>query len=648
MEKQTNNELQNIYLLPFLMALFQFCFLFVALIASAFFFEQRVLLIASFCVCVWCFFFIRSIIKGRIIRINVYNFLLIILFAFICFCLIRQSWFSHYLRLDAIERIFEGKTFIDTLYHSAIAESIVTNGYPSIQQNAPTLLPYHCFSHWIIACISRVLGVPCYITYNYLFPILFLPIFLFLVQKVACIGKKYFTGDSSLCFCDYILLMGFICGFFTKRFQKNIGCNIYIGLYNSESCLIAIIITLLYFLVINIGYKKIKSFEIINCFVIIPIFTLILSYTKISFGIVFALGASYYFFRKYCFKNIKCVSFVSYLLVFVLYYLITKKISVSYPITKTDNSFIQLFYYPRLYCKNCFYILLHYIFLFFPIGIIIKNKKETFFNNIFSYKKECVFVEMCLLLMIAACIPGLLLTINGGSAFYFVIPVYIFSWLLFISSSSESVLSDFFITLFNKKQILFKEPFFVVIIMMIVFSSCFRDIHLYDSILQTLRSRGSLVGFRKDIPRKMKELFMPVGILGDNNYKIFNQVRSIVSEAPRDYCLFLSDGSDFIRKYDYNFSKNTYNRIILCNPNIAASAYIGIPVLNSMYEKNGIFYRGDDRIFGPYETFTAYSMPPPLCKEKVTEDTMIERAKEIGKKHIIVLNKCSYSIIDVK
>ena len=647
MEKQTNNELQNIYFLPFLMAFLQFCFLFVALIASAFFFEQRVLLIGGFCVCVWCFFFIRSVIKGRVIRKNVYNFLLIILFIFVCFCIIRQSWFSHYLRVDAVERFFEGKTFIDTLYHSAIAESIVTNGYPSIQQNAPTFLTYHCFSHWIIASISKVLGIPCYIAYNYLFPILFIPLFLFLVQKVASIGKKYFIGESSLSFCDYIILMGFICGFFTKRFQKNIGCNIYMGLYNSESCLIAIIITLLYFLIIYVGYKKIKQFENINILLFIPLFVLILSYTKISFGIIFALGAGYYFFRKYCFKNIKCISFVGYILVFALYYLLTKKLSTSYPVTNTDSNLIQLFSYPRLYCKNIFYILLHYIFLLFPIVIVINSKKESFFNNIFSYKKECIFVEMCLLLMIAACTPGLLLNIRGGSAFYFVIPVYAFSWLLFISSGAESIMSVFFITLFSKKQIIFKESFFVVIIMMIVSSAFFRDIHLYNSIVQTLRSRISLVGFRKDIPKNVKELFMPVKILEDNNYKLFNQMRSVVSTAPRDYCLFFSDGSDFIRKYDYYFSKSTLERISLCNPNFATSAYIGIPILNSMYEKEGIFYRGDDRIFGPYKAFTSYSMPPPLCKDKVTEDNMINRAREIGKKHIIVLNKYDYYIIDI-
>ena len=63
------------------------------------------------------------------------------------------------------------------------------------------------------------------------------------------------------------------------------------------------------------------------------------------------------------------------------------------------------------------------------------------------------------------------------------------------------------------------------------------------------------------------------------------------------------------------------------------------------YVEKVIFFRGYDRIYG--EDVCAYSMPPVLCTEKVTKENMLERAKSIGRKHIIVLNKYSYSIIDI-
>lgn len=649
MYTHNNKVLQNLYFLPFLMVFFQFVFLFISLIFSGYFFEWKILFSAFFIVCVWGSLFLISALKNKNINFNIQNIILFIIFSICCLCLIRFSWFSHYLRIDAVKRFFEGKTFIDTLYHSAIAESIVTNGYPSTQQNAPIFLAYHCLSHYLIAGVARIFNLPCFVIYNYFFPVFVIPLLLFFLQKVASIGKDFFYNDSSLYFSDYIILIGFTLGFFTKRLQGDMGCNLNVNIYNSESCLIAIIILLLFFYIANKGYRNIKGFDNINLSILIPTIIILLSYSKISFGLIFASGAIYYVFRKYFLKSKKSLFAIVYLFVFVLYYLAIKKVSISYHASDRValNSF-KLFDYPLTYCTNSLFMVLHYLFLFFPIIAVIYKQRKVVFKNIFTFKRECIFSEMCFFLMIGACLPGVLLVIHGGSAFYFVVPVYIFSWLLFVSSGAMDIFSCSRFVIDNNGIILLKETTFTMIIFVLILSTGYKEVHLENSIIQTIRSRIALTGFKKDISGKIRELFMPVKNIGDQEYILFNQIRNDISQASEDYCIFLSDDSDLIRKFDYYLGLTKHPRIYLCRPYFAVSAYIGIPVINSVYEKDRVFYRGDDRIFGTYGDMGAYSMPPALCKGKVSEDTMIERAKEIGKKHIIVLNKCSYSIIDVK
>ena len=374
---------QNYYLLPFLIAFFQACFLTIALVGSSFSFTIKVLIISFLLVCLWGTLFVIDFIRKKNIKINKYNVFLIILFSLLCFNLIHQSWFVNYLRIDAVQRFFEGKTFIDTLYHSAIAESIITNGYPSIQQNAPVFLSYHCLSHYVVAYISNVLSIPCFVMYNYLFPILFIPLFLFLVQSAAVVGKSYLSGVKELNLVDYIILIGTCCGFVTKQQQLNLGCNFNVNIYNSESCLFAIILLLLYFCLINKGYISLKSFDTINLLVLIPIFIFTLSYAKISFGVIFTLGTSYYVFRKYLLKDKKWFLFIGYCGVFIIYYLIIKNFSHSYSSSTADvQEELFLFHFVRTKCKNLIYIFFHFGFLFFPIVLAICLKKIKFMQDI--------------------------------------------------------------------------------------------------------------------------------------------------------------------------------------------------------------------------------------------------------------------------
>lgn len=664
---------QNTFLLPLIMISLQCCYLFVALFGSGFFFEKTVLTVAALLLLIWGGCFIVSALRRKNFSINLLNILLIVICIVFCMEFIRFSWFGIYLRLDATRNFFEGITFIDTLYHSAIAESILTNGYPSIQQNAPTALGYHCLSHIAVAGISGLLRLPCFITYNYLFPLIFIPVFLFLMQRVLLIGKGCFSGISEIRFVEYVILLAAAGGFFTKGIQKFIGCNINVGIYNSESTLVSLILILTYFCLISAGYKKHCISENINLWIIIPVFIVLLSAAKISTGFIFASGACYYLFRKYIFRDRKFFLIFLYIAVFILYYFLINKLSVKYPapsgnIENNIEKVSTLFHYVKSYCNGMPGAVLHYLFLFFPCVVLLFTDKKIISPG-FIKNRESIFQEMIFLLMVGACLPGILLTIHGGSAFYFVLPVYISAWLMFLSCDipyrfvKYSILShipllDFkgtfnFYKLNRNIKIRSRDILLTFIIVCLILLGC-KNILFEKNIKNILQARISTHQFKKDIIGNMKKYFNKEdpARLYSMEYLLFNDLSAKIRQNKKDYCVFLTEESDFINKYDDILLKyESYSQVYLIRPYLAVSAYLGIPVLNSVYEKNindiTYFYRGDGRPFGDRSRFQAYSIPPAVCKEKVTEENMIERARELGKKYIVVIRQNSYSIVNV-
>lgn len=645
------NITQNIFLLPFLMVLLQFCFLFVALINSHYFFEKKVLFVGGCLVFFWGSFFIRDFLKEKWVIKNWKNILLLIFF--ICFCLavIRILWIStNYLRIDAIKRFFEGKIHIDTLYHSVHAESIITYGYPSLLFNSATFHAYHCFSHYLLAGLSLIIGVPCFITYNYIYPIVFFPLLFYLLQKTIIIGRSFYSQPQIIGFIDYLLLLCLAYGFFRVSIQRKIGCNIMLSMCNMETLLISIVLLLSYIFIIDIGYRSVKKFENFNCFILIPIFIFILTYTKFSTGFVFFLGASYYFLRKYFLKNIKCLIFCIYIFLFFIFNYVLLRLSISYPVTdksSSDNIF-HLFYYVRKYCYHgqIKWILYHYLFLFIPVFFIVGFSKKDIFTTKFLHNTKSIFQEMSFLLLFGTCLIGVFF--NNDSSFSFVIPVYFFSWLLFLSYNLPMKLSKYCFQFCKQNEILFKAPAFFCIVIIACSLFLIYDVHFVRSVIVTLRSRISLVDFRADIPGKIKELFLPVTVIENEDYKMLNQIRYVISnKSKKDYCVFLSSDSGIIDNNDLGWYKPP-NNIYYARPYWSVGAYLGIPVINGMYEDNGLFYRGDGKLFGAYNDFPGYGLPPALCDKKITKENMIERAKFLHKRHLIVINRHSYDIIDVE
>lgn len=206
-------------------------------------------------------------------------------------------WNSGYLSLMPYERIDNGTQHIDTLFHSSIAESWRRSGYPSTLLNNEEYLPYHTFSHLILGIIAGIMKMPAFISYNFLYPVLFLPLYCMAILFAVACAKYYFEDDFHVSFLDLIAICFFIFGINTAGTywisKVTYTC--------SESFLTANTLSFFSYGLTFYALKKFKDNKkklLIYCIVCLPMEIFVISWAKISVGFLFTAGVMYVAFRK--------------------------------------------------------------------------------------------------------------------------------------------------------------------------------------------------------------------------------------------------------------------------------------------------------------------------------------------------------------
>ena len=266
-----------------------------------------------------------------------------------------------------------------------------------------------------------------------------------------------------------------------------------------------------------------------------------------------------------------------------------------------------------------------------------------------------LFLEMVIFLSLISCLPGLFMKIEGGSALYFYIPVYFLGWIIFVGTETLDSIGEWLrlkkhiaeVTFLNEETIVYKLNLLVFLILFVSIPLTFiHDINIYSIMKTTVATRIDATHFRKEFKNKLTEFFHPVKTISDKNYIMFNEINCKTQNMRQDYCIYISDNS-LINRYDY-FTKARKDRKKYLYGNLAITAYLGLPIINSIYIRDNIFYRGDMLKLGKYEEIAGYTMPPIICGERVTKDNMMDVAKRINKKKIIILNNNNYEILNVQ
>ena len=621
--KENTKPIYNIFLFSCVICFVQFCFIFVATIRTGYNFADKVLFASFFSFVIWLFLFLFQDIKNKsVLRFDILK-ISSILFAFVLgFFFVNLEWFCGYLNLDPVLYLMKGRSHIDTLFHSAIAESYITNGFPSINFNEPILLKYHTFSHFLIAVFSKILDIPAFIFYNYLFPIFSIPLYVFLVQYSLFEIKKMLKVEQNFSFWDSVFLFLFLGFFFSYSF--------YDSLYISESCLVSVIFMLLGLNLIlkskNIFIARIS----LSSIVLVPVFIFLVSWGKISCGMIFTGFFCYYLFRE----NIKSINnwglIIFYAVTFVFSYKCFSDTS------GTDSSKITLFHFARNWLTLKTSVFYYFSQLIPALLCLIFVVKEKFLSKEYFKNRENILPETMLVASIVSFLPGIFLTIGGGSAAYFCIPAFVLNLLILWGYDIPNRLV-YSLSKFGRK-FLFASIFSFCIWSVICVSDPFHN------IITTLKINTDFSDNQQTTyTEKLKECFKPA--LGKKIplYKSVEKIRDISKNNRKDFCVFIDDDCYFYDIYGHDKNSPHYG-LKEC---FALTSYIGLPVINALYTDGEYSYRGDGENIGQNGVNEYYGIGTvKKHSQKITKDNMREFARSIGKSNIIVVTKDSFYIID--
>ncbi len=327
-------------------------------------------------------------------------------------------WGKGYLSLAPLEKIDNGTQHLDSLFHSSVAESYRHFPYASTLLNGEAFLKYHTFSHLLMGIVSWVMGMPSLVAYCFLYPSVFLPLYFLAILIAVSYAKNYFNGRGEVNFTDVAVIMLFIAGGISASVLNRYGIwkTSYIL---SESFLVA---NTLAFFSYGLFFRALKASGSrtqirMLLLIVIPFLVFVITWSKISVGFLFTLSTVYFVLRKGM-KNWKywIVIVVNCLVFMVALFLF------NWSGTSAGNGLFSSIKWMAFgeKCSGRLGIWGHYLLLLtlpalFLLLDTVKNKYD--FKSI--AEAGTVWIEVVIIICLAAFLPGLLIDIAGGSAVYF-------------------------------------------------------------------------------------------------------------------------------------------------------------------------------------------------------------------------------------
>lgn len=519
-------------------------------------------------------------------------------------------WNKGYLSLAPIARINLGIPNQDTLFHSSIAESFNRSIFPSTLANDEVTLPYHTFSHFLMYLISGIVSVPCFIGYNYIYPIVFIPLYIFVQLYAIISAKECFSSSKELSMMDLLFVVFFNCGMFGNSILSSCGIwkasNII-----SESFLVGNILVFFFYAVFMKAVKNREKLNIVYkrflLFAVIPMSIFLISWSKISLGYLFTISILYYFFRT----RLKQMRYWLLNGFYILEFYICMKLFMTGigAVTTGIGGQFQLLAFGRVYCEGIWGFLGHYILLSL-MGIIfvlfeIKNNKYTLPDFL---QGKTIWIEEVVLLSVAAFAPGLILNIAGGSAAYFSyfteIPAMILlcgkSYIRNVLDDRKSLKDD--LTQKDKRKYMLSAGIFI-------WSIC--------------------IGFANSV-----DILCSGELIPDDNgagfYDELMEIREMAGDSPDKYTIYLEPDAKVTRIFTNPLSQ------IYIYPSLTR-----IGVINASYVQDGLYYDFHDAPIKDYGLTR-------VQHGKLSFDTALERARDLGKEKVIHMMKDAYEVVDCR
>lgn len=212
-------------------------------------------------------------------------------------------WGKYYYYLFPIDAANDGIVHQDTYWHSMVAESILRNGKPYNLLNEDSVMHYHTLYAYITAIIEKLSGISAFIVFNYIYPIVIIPLYLFLQFFAVYEAKRFFESGNKLSEWDIIIIMFYNIGLYTPNVMEFVQIR-KANWIISPSFLIGNTLAFAFYGIIFLLLDKIKvnnenykNTLAILLGVVIPMGIVLCSWGKISVGCVFSASVMYYIFR---------------------------------------------------------------------------------------------------------------------------------------------------------------------------------------------------------------------------------------------------------------------------------------------------------------------------------------------------------------
>lgn len=298
------------------------------------------------------------------------------------------------------ELIVNGKAVPDTLFHSAVSNSLLYEQVVSTRIHGSSPFSYHWLSHFVYAGLSVWCNMKTIAFYNWIFPPLFMGLFvkyfyLFYTQFLSFLGVKSF--NSILFFPALLVYIIFL------------GISNFPSYFSSESLVLAHIFQFIFWMYVMQNGRKIKdnSADFLVAFSIL----LLLLFTKASIGLLTFIPAVYLYFRKseklkdYLILGISCSFYIAvcYLYLFKIRTEPPAKVSIPERFMNFTGNGMSYF----AYSMSIFYLIL----------FIIQNSWKKLIESFKS--KTIIFEEIVLISILTTLVFGLFFGARKDDSFYF-------------------------------------------------------------------------------------------------------------------------------------------------------------------------------------------------------------------------------------
>ncbi|WP_319475406.1 hypothetical protein [Marispirochaeta aestuarii] len=343
----------------------------------------------------------------------------IVLFIILTMRLVGIVWGGRYLTPLFEAQFLAGEAHQDTLQHAAVSNMIMKWGVPSlgnINVDGLVMQKYHYGSHFLLGIIGKLLNIDAWQSYHLIYPALVIPLFIGLfVLTVEKLHEVLLPTCSKLTLQLKSLIALFLAVVWIFPSQTMDALAVWNSTFISESQGTAITLSFLFVIIVLHLSKSAKKKTIrIACLLFIILSAATITVTKISVGVIWIAGFGFLWIVNIRSRN-NLINFLSALIGFliVLPFVLNQGLSGT-----TDSAVIVPFHFWRNHVEPTswsWFPLVHYCFSIIAYLLVDYHLKTGSLSKKVTKNLKILIVGI----VIVVSIPGLLLPIVGGSAWYF-------------------------------------------------------------------------------------------------------------------------------------------------------------------------------------------------------------------------------------